>query len=145
MSGCVRDCLVFVYLYPKSCLESAPCQEPRHHSYCVVQLSASFTEATFSLRNARTAACASMGHTLLFCCRLSDKGITHWTLPAKSCAKRDAVPFGFLCHETYGFFGFFLYITRQTGSACILLCSYTLYTRAVLWRALLPHFGSASK
>ena len=24
-----------------------------------------------------TAACASKGHTLLFCCRLSDKGITH--------------------------------------------------------------------
>ena len=35
----------------------------------------------------------------------------------KSCAKRNAVPFGFLCHETAGFFGFF----RPTGGTHPLL------------------------
>ena len=52
-----------------------------------------------------------------------NQGITHWTLRAKSCAKRNAVPFGFLCHETSGFFGFFRWCRHSSDYIILSLCN----------------------
>ena len=100
---------VFIYLYSSAGPAQLMIDYDQSSEPFAVQ--AAFCEATFHSKNAGSEVSAEAPHPVPGI-RHQNKGITH--LQAKSCAKRNAAPFGNPCHETVcGFFGFFLPIEDE--------------------------------